>query len=87
MTQSTLEDLEALLLLSRTPGIRMHGLKPFFEQKGTSGTSGASPLFKKPAEILDWIIDNQAEDVSRNSSERRFEFRGRDEALKGLYLL
>lgn len=33
MTQSPLEDLQALLLLSRTPGIRMHGLRPFFEME------------------------------------------------------
>ncbi len=28
----TPQDLEALVLLSRTPGIRMHGLRPYFEQ-------------------------------------------------------
>lgn len=43
MTQSTLEDLQALVFLSRTPGIRMHGLRLFFEQ-------GLSP-----AEIRDRI--------------------------------
>lgn len=37
------QDLEALLLLSRAPGIRMHGLRPFFEEE------------KPPSEILERI--------------------------------
>lgn len=45
--------LEALLLLSRTPGIRMQGLRKLSEEKGT-GTFGACPL-KSPQEILEWI--------------------------------
>ena len=46
-------DIEALLLLSRTPGIRMRGLQPFFEPTGT-GTEGTC-LLKEPGEILEWI--------------------------------
>ncbi|MBI2166836.1 MAG: DNA-protecting protein DprA [Candidatus Omnitrophica bacterium] len=40
---STLFELEALLLLSRTPGIRAAGVRPLFEEG------------KSPAEVLDWI--------------------------------
>lgn len=32
MSPFTPRDLEALVLLNRTPGVRMHGLRPFFEQ-------------------------------------------------------
>lgn len=44
------KDLEALVLLSRTPGIRMHG----FLQQMRTGTEGACPL-ESPQQILEWI--------------------------------
>lgn len=59
----TFEDLEALLLLSRTPGIRMHGLRHFFEQ-------GLSP-----SEILERIEsgENQSWKDSLKETRRIFD--------------
>lgn len=63
MTILIRQELEALVLLSRTPGIRMHGLRPFFE-RGLA-----------PSEILEWIPsgENPAWKASLEATQRVFD--------------
>ena len=70
-TSLTSDDLKALLLLSRTPGIRMQGIRDLFEEKGKNPEeilerieAGPNPAWKEALQATRRIFDPEKE-ISR----------------------